>query len=198
MTEPRGTVAKIWDSHCVMTQDGSDLLFIDRHYLHEGSHHAFARLREAGRTIRHPELTFGVADHYVPSNPARAADVSATMVERLDRNAREFGIDSFGLGDPRRGIVHVAMPEQGLSLPGTTIVCGDSHTATHGAFGAFAFGIGASEVAHVLATQNSVADAGAGDADSRDGTPAKRNHRQGPCAFHHLADRNRRRDWTCR
>jgi 3-isopropylmalate/(R)-2-methylmalate dehydratase large subunit len=153
MTKPRGTVAKIWDSHRVMTQDGSDLLFVDRHYLHEGSHHAFARLREAGRTIRHPELTFGVADHYVPSNPERAAEVSAKMVDTLDRNARDFGIDSFGLGDPRRGIVHVAMPEQGLSLPGTTIVCGDSHTATHGALGAFAFGIGASEVAHVLATQ---------------------------------------------
>lgn len=153
MSDPKGTVAKIWEAHRVMAQDGSDLLFIDRHYLHEGSHHAFARLREAGRRIRHPELTFGVADHYVPSNPDRAADVSATMVERLDRNARDFGIDSFGLGDPRRGIVHVAMPEQGLSLPGTTIVCGDSHTATHGALGAFAFGIGASEVAHVLATQ---------------------------------------------
>lgn len=153
MTAPRGTVAKIWDTHRVMTRDGSDLLFIDRHYLHEGSHHAFARLREAERTIRHPELTFGVADHYVPSNPARATDVSATMVERLDRNTSDFGIESFGLGDRRRGIVHVTMPEQGLSLPGTTIVCGDSHTATHGALGAFAFGIGASEVAHVLATQ---------------------------------------------
>jgi 3-isopropylmalate/(R)-2-methylmalate dehydratase large subunit len=153
MTKPRGTIAKIREAHRVLSQDGSDLLYIDRHFLHEGSHHAFARLREAGRSIRQPALTFGVADHYVPSSPNRATEVTATMIERLDRNARDFGIDSFGIGDPRRGIVHVAMPEQGLSLPGTTIVCGDSHTATHGAFGAFAFGIGASEVAHVLATQ---------------------------------------------
>lgn len=153
IAEPRGTVAKIREAHRVLSQDGSDLLYIDRHFLHEGSHHAFARLREAGRSIRQPGLTFGVADHYVPTSPDRATEVTASMIERLERNARDFGIESFGIGDPRRGIVHVAMPEQGLSLPGTTIVCGDSHTATHGAFGAFAFGIGASEVAHVLATQ---------------------------------------------
>ncbi|SFD95980.1 3-isopropylmalate/(R)-2-methylmalate dehydratase large subunit [Sulfitobacter brevis] len=153
LTEPRGTVAKIREAHRILAQDGTDLLYIDRHFLHEGSHHAFASLREAGRSIRQPALTFGVADHYVPSSPERANEVTATMIDRLDRNTRDFGIDSFGIGDPRRGIVHVAMPEQGLSLPGTTIVCGDSHTATHGAFGAFAFGIGASEVAHVLATQ---------------------------------------------
>lgn len=153
VTEPRGTVAKIREAHRILSQDGSDLLYIDRHFLHEGSHHAFDRLREAGRSVRQPKLTFGVADHYVPTSPDRATEVTAKMIKRLDRNARDFGIDSFGIGDPRRGIVHVAMPEQGLSLPGTTIVCGDSHTATHGAFGAFAFGIGASEVAHVLATQ---------------------------------------------
>jgi len=148
-----GTVEKIREAHRVLSQGGTDLIYIDRHFLHEGSHHAFARLREAGRHIRQPELTFGVADHYVPSSPDRANDVTATMIERLANNTRDFGVDSFGIGDPRRGIVHVAMPEQGLSLPGTTIVCGDSHTATHGAFGAFAFGVGASEVAHVLATQ---------------------------------------------
>lgn len=152
-SKPIGTVAKIQEAHRILSRDGADLLYIDRHFLHEGSHHAFARLREAGLDVRQPSLTFGVADHYVPSSPERADEVTATMIERLDRNTREFGIDSFGIGDPRRGIVHVAMPEQGLSLPGTTIVCGDSHTATHGAFGAFAFGIGASEVAHVLATQ---------------------------------------------
>lgn len=151
--EPIGTVAKIREAHRVLSRDGTDLIYIDRHFLHEGSHHAFARLRDAVRDIRQPELTFGVADHYVPSSPERANDVTATMIERLAHNTRDFGVDSFGIGDPRRGIVHVAMPEQGLSLPGTTIVCGDSHTATHGAFGAFAFGIGASEVAHVLATQ---------------------------------------------
>ena len=150
---PRTAIAKIWDRHRVLTQDGSDLLYIDRHYLHEGSHHTFARLRETGRELRHPELTFGVADHYAPSSPLRATETTATMIDRLKRNASDFGIDSFGIGDPRRGIVHVAMPEQGLTLPGVTVVCGDSHTATHGAFGAFAFGIGASEVAHVMATQ---------------------------------------------
>ncbi|MCA1336387.1 3-isopropylmalate dehydratase large subunit [Pseudooceanicola marinus] len=150
---PRNTVEKIRDAHRVLSEDGSDLLYIDRHFLHEGSHHAFARMREAGRQLRHPELTFGVADHYAPSSEARATDVTATMISRLRRNAADFGIDSFDIGDPRRGIVHVAMPEQGLTLPGVTIVCGDSHTATHGAFGAFAFGIGASEVAHVMATQ---------------------------------------------
>ncbi|KAA2312977.1 3-isopropylmalate dehydratase large subunit [Pseudooceanicola sediminis] len=150
---PRNTIEKIRDSHRVLNDDGSDLLYVDRHYLHEGSHHAFARMREAGRQLRHPELTFGVADHYAPSSSTRATDVTGTMISRLRRNAADFGIDSFDIGDPRRGIVHVAMPEQGLTLPGMTIVCGDSHTATHGAFGAFAFGIGASEVAHVMATQ---------------------------------------------
>jgi len=153
MTKPRTTIAKIWDAHRILSDGGSDLLWIDRHYLHEGSHHAFARLREDNRPLRHPELTFGVADHYAPSAQARATEVTVTMIARLERNTFDFGVDSFGMGDQRRGIVHVAMPEQGLTLPGLSIVCGDSHTATHGAFGAFAFGIGASEVAHVLATQ---------------------------------------------
>lgn len=144
---------KIWSAHEILSRDGSSLVFVDRHLLHEGSHHAFAKIGEAGRKVRHPELTFGVADHYAPSSELRANAASATMIERLSVNTARHGIESFGLGDARRGIVHVAMPEQGLSLPGTIIVCGDSHTATHGAFGAFAFGIGASEVAHVLATQ---------------------------------------------
>ena len=153
MTTPRTILQKIWDAHRIMTANGTDLLFVDRHLLHEGSHHAFDKLAAAGRSLRHPELTFGVADHYAPSRPDRATEATVTMIDRLARNAARHGVTSFGLGDPRRGIVHVAMPEQGLTLPGTIIVCGDSHTATHGAFGAFAFGIGASEVAHVLATQ---------------------------------------------
>ncbi|MEI4472320.1 3-isopropylmalate dehydratase large subunit [Frigidibacter sp. MR17.24] len=150
---PRTLVEKIWDRHRVLHRDGADLLSVDRHLLHEGSHHAFDRLAAAGLRVRHPGLTFAVADHYAPSHPDRAGPAQAVMIDRLAANTARHGIDSFGLGDARRGIVHVAMPEQGLTLPGTLIVCGDSHTATHGAFGAFAFGIGASEVAHVLATQ---------------------------------------------
>lgn len=153
MTAPRTLVQKIWDAHRILSSEGSDLLFVDRHLLHEGSHHAFDKIAVAGRTVRHPELTFGVADHYAPSHPARATMDTLTMIDRLAVNTKRHGVRNFGIGDRKRGIVHVAMPEQGLTLPGTIIVCGDSHTATHGAFGAFAFGIGASEVAHVLATQ---------------------------------------------
>jgi 3-isopropylmalate/(R)-2-methylmalate dehydratase large subunit len=150
---PRTLVRKIWDAHRILSRDGMDLLFVDRHFVHEGSHHAFDRIGTAGHPVRHPELTFGVADHYAPSRPARMTDTAREMIERLSINSGAHGIVSFGIGDSRRGVVHVAMPEQGLTLPGTIIVCGDSHTATHGAFGALAFGIGASEVAHVLATQ---------------------------------------------
>jgi 3-isopropylmalate/(R)-2-methylmalate dehydratase large subunit len=155
MTEPRTLFAKIWDAHVIDSDGAQDLLWIDRHFVHEGSFHAFGKLKEAGRTVRHPELTFGVADHYVPSNhsaPPKDAEVGR-MIQLLRANTSEHRIDLFDLGDQRQGIVHVAAPEQGLTLPGLTVVCGDSHTATHGAFGAFAFGIGASEVAHVLATQ---------------------------------------------
>ncbi|MET0170002.1 MAG: aconitase family protein, partial [Aliihoeflea sp.] len=153
--QPKTLFAKVWDAHVIETDGDQDLLWIDRHFVHEGSFHAFGKLEESGRTVRHPELTFGVADHYVPSDhsaPPKDAEV-ANMIDLLTRNATTHGIDLFAMGDARQGIVHVAAPEQGLSLPGLTIVCGDSHTATHGAFGAFAFGIGASEVTHVLATQ---------------------------------------------
>jgi 3-isopropylmalate/(R)-2-methylmalate dehydratase large subunit len=132
------------------------LLFVDRHLLHEGSFHAFEQVRERGRAVARPDLSFAVADHYVPTR-GRGAPIPnpeiARMVELLTANSREHGIELFGLDDPRQGIVHVAMPEQGLTLPGLVLVCGDSHTSTHGAFGAYAFGIGASEVAHVLMTQ---------------------------------------------
>ena len=144
---------KVWDSHAIVTRDdGQTLLWIDRHFVHEGSHHGFAKLRDRGLRLARPELTFAVADHYVPSRGTATAQ-AATMIMRLDDNAAAAGLTLFGCNDPRQGIVHVVGPEQGLSLPGTTIVCGDSHTSTHGAYGAIAFGIGASDVAHVLATQ---------------------------------------------
>jgi 3-isopropylmalate/(R)-2-methylmalate dehydratase large subunit len=155
---PRTLVKKIWDSHVVHEEPGQQaILYIDRHYVHEvTSPQAFEGLRLAGRRVRRPELTFATADHNVPTTDRRlpiADAVSRLQVETLSRNCREFGIRLFGLDDPLQGIVHVIGPEQGLTLPGMTIVCGDSHTATHGALGALAFGIGTSEVEHVLATQ---------------------------------------------
>jgi len=153
---PRTLFDKLWDSHVITTRDdGESLLWVDRHFLHEGSHHAFRKLDEKGMAVAEPSLTFGVADHYVPTRgrPVIADPEVAGMVERLNGNAHRHGIRLFGLDDPGQGIVHVVGPEQGLTLPGLLIVCGDSHTSTHGAFGACAFGIGASEVAHVLMTQ---------------------------------------------
>ncbi|BCX17993.1 MAG: 3-isopropylmalate dehydratase large subunit [Geminicoccaceae bacterium] len=149
---------KIWDSHVVDQQpDGTCLLYIDRHLVHEvTSPQAFEGLRVSGRKVRRPDLTLAVPDHNVPTTDRRlgiADPVSRLQVETLERNCREFGIELFGMNDVRQGIVHVIGPEQGFTLPGTTIVCGDSHTSTHGAFGALAFGIGTSEVEHVLATQ---------------------------------------------
>jgi 3-isopropylmalate/(R)-2-methylmalate dehydratase large subunit len=153
---PRTLFDKVWDAHVIaMREDGEALLWVDRHFVHEGSHHAFRKLQEKGRTVAEPSLTFGVSDHYVPTRgrPNIADPEIAGMVERLTENASAHGLRLFGLDDPAQGIVHVVGPEQGLTLPGLLIVCGDSHTSTHGAFGALAFGIGASEVAHVLMTQ---------------------------------------------
>mgnify|MGYP003714873001 FL=1 len=148
---------KIWNSHLVHEQDGNSIIYIDRHLVHEvTSPQAFEGLRLAGRRVLHPEATFAVPDHNVPTenqDQPISDPISALQVETLRQNCREFGITLFDLGDERSGIVHVMGPEQGLTLPGSTIVCGDSHTATHGAFGALAFGIGTSEVEHVLATQ---------------------------------------------
>jgi 3-isopropylmalate/(R)-2-methylmalate dehydratase large subunit len=154
--KPATLVDKIWNAHVVLArEDGRTLIAIDRHFVHEGSHHGFAQVRARGARLARPDLTFGFADHYAPTHPesARGAPEATEMVERFAANAAEFGVESYGMGDPRRGIVHVAAPELGLTLPGLTIVCGDSHTSTHGAFGAYAFGIGASEVAHVMTTQ---------------------------------------------
>lgn len=152
---PRTIVDKIWDAHAIATrEDGQTLLWIDRHLLHEGSFHAFDQVRKRGAKVARPDLTFGVADHYVPTrNRDSIAPEIRRMVDQLVENTTEHGIALFGLDDPRQGIVHVTVPAQGLTLPGLTIVCGDSHTSTHGAFGAYAFGIGASEVAHVMMTQ---------------------------------------------
>jgi 3-isopropylmalate/(R)-2-methylmalate dehydratase large subunit len=156
--EPLTLFEKIWRRHLIVErQDGQALLAIDRHYVHEGSRHAFEVLAERGLPLRRPDRTFGTADHYAPSTSRSAATLAdpeaRLMLERFAANTAAHGFLAFGLGDPRQGIVHVIGPEQGLSQPGMTIVCGDSHTSTHGALGAYAFGIGASQVAHVLATQ---------------------------------------------
>jgi 3-isopropylmalate/(R)-2-methylmalate dehydratase large subunit len=154
---PRTIIEKIWDDHVVSEDQGTVLLYIDRQLVHEvTSPQAFEGLRLAGRKVRRPDLTFAVPDHNVPTTDRSHGitdPVSALQVNTLEKNARDFGVTYFSMNDPRQGIVHVIAPEQGITLPGLTIVCGDSHTATHGAFGALAFGIGTSEVEHVLATQ---------------------------------------------
>jgi 3-isopropylmalate/(R)-2-methylmalate dehydratase large subunit len=149
---------KLFDDHLVSKQeDGTCLLYIDRHLVHEvTSPQAFEGLRMNNRKVKHPEYTLAVADHNVPTtdrNKPIENEDSRIQYETIDKNCKEFGIEFFGLNDVRQGIVHVIGPEQGLTQPGMTVVCGDSHTATHGAFGALAFGIGTSEVEHVLATQ---------------------------------------------
>ncbi|OCW59006.1 3-isopropylmalate dehydratase large subunit [Hoeflea olei] len=159
MTAPRTIYDKIWDDHVVSQQDdGTALLYIDRHLVHEvTSPQAFEGLRTAHRSVRAPEKTLAVVDHNVPTTPDRHEGIkneeSRIQVEALATNAAEFGVEYFNESDKRQGIVHIVGPEQGFTLPGTTIVCGDSHTSTHGAFGALAHGIGTSEVEHVLATQ---------------------------------------------
>ncbi len=156
VTGGRTLAQKVWDRHVVHAGAGEpDLLYIDLHLLHEvTSPQAFEGLRLAGRRVRRADLTVATADHNVPTTPGPVEDaVSAQQLDVLARNCAEHGIRAFPRGDPRQGIVHVIGPEQGLTQPGMTIVCGDSHTSTHGAFGALAFGIGTSEVEHVLATQ---------------------------------------------
>jgi 3-isopropylmalate/(R)-2-methylmalate dehydratase large subunit len=155
---PKNIYEKIWDAHLVYQPEGEDsILYIDRHFVHEvTSAQAFEGLRLAGRKVRRPELTFATMDHNIPTTDRSvpiADPLSKAQVETLKRNCDEFGIQCFDMNDPRNGIVHVIGPELGLTTPGITIVCGDSHTSTHGAFGALAHGIGTSEVEHVLATQ---------------------------------------------
>ena len=158
MSAPKTLFDKIWDAHVVHRQDdGTCLIYIDRHLVHEvTSPQAFEGLRDAKRAVRAPNRTLAVADHNIPTTDRSAGiedEESRIQVEALEKNAAEFGVPYFAMDDKRQGIVHVIGPEQGFTLPGMTIVCGDSHTATHGAFGALAFGIGTSEVEHVLATQ---------------------------------------------
>ncbi len=155
---PRTLFDKVWAAHVVQQMpDGTCILYIDRHLVHEvTSPQAFEGLRLAGRRVRRPDATIAVVDHNIPTSDrsvAIAEPESALQVETLERNVREFGVPYFPVRDARQGIVHIIGPEQGISLPGFTIVCGDSHTSTHGAMGALAFGIGTSEVEHVLATQ---------------------------------------------
>lgn len=149
---------KIWDAHVVVRRDdGLCLLYIDRHYFHEGSFHAFNQIAARGIGLRRPDLTFGFGDHYAPTIGRSVADVADPEIRGIigtfEKNVAAHHLTAFRLADPDQGIVHVAAPELGLTLPGMTVVCGDSHTSSHGALGALAFGIGASEVAHVFATQ---------------------------------------------
>ena len=158
MGKPQTLFDKIWNNHLVNVQDdGTCLIYIDRHLVHEvTSPQAFEGLRDSGRTVRRPDATLAVADHNVPTlDRSRGIEEedSRIQVEALSKNCADFGIELFDMNDTRQGIVHIIGPEQGFTLPGATIVCGDSHTATHGAFGALAFGIGTTEVEHVLATQ---------------------------------------------
>src|SRR5215210_1772463 len=161
MTTPRTLFDKIWEQHVITRREGEALLYIDRNFVHEGAFHAFFALAKEGRKVRKPRQTFATADHYVPTVPSErrrgvagiANDEIRGMVELLEHNARENGLLHLGIDDPRQGIVHVIGPELGITQPGLTITCGDSHTSTHGAFGAFAFGIGASQLNQILATQ---------------------------------------------
>jgi 3-isopropylmalate/(R)-2-methylmalate dehydratase large subunit len=183
MTAPKTLSQKVWDAHVVSQSPGEpDLLFIDLHLVHEvTSPQAFDGLRLAGRGVRHPELTIATEDHNVPTentNLEIADPVSRKQVQTLRNNCAEFGITLHPMNTPGQGIVHIIGPEQGLTMPGMTIVCGDSHTSTHGAFGALAFGIGTSEVEHVLATQTLPQPAGKTlaitvDGDLPDGSTAK-------------------------
>jgi 3-isopropylmalate/(R)-2-methylmalate dehydratase large subunit len=155
---PRTLLDKIWERHAVVErEDGRTLLYVDRHLIHDGSRRAFEVLGERNLPVARPDRTFGTPDHYAPTTSRDIAAIDdpdrRQMVEAIGRNAAAHGITIFGLDDPRQGIIHVVGPEQGISQPGMVLVCGDSHTSTHGALGALAFGIGASEVSHVLATQ---------------------------------------------
>ena len=158
MAKSRTLYDKIWDNHLIQTENNASLIYIDRHLVHEvTSPQAFEGLREAGRKVRAPEKTIAVPDHNVATTSDRLTNFGSEegriQLETLDKNARDFGIHYYAVDDIRQGIVHIIGPEQGWTLPGMTIVCGDSHTAKHGAFGALAHGIGTSEVEHVLATQ---------------------------------------------
>ena len=157
MTQPLTLFDKLWAPHEILkAENGLSLMWVDRHYVHEGSFQGFDKVEARREKVARPDLTFGIADHYVPTHARNRpiADPSlANMVRQIQENTAKHGIMLMGLDDPRQGIVHVVGPEQGLTIPGLLIVCGDSHTATHGALGSIAIGIGASEVSHVMLTQ---------------------------------------------
>ena len=165
MKQPQTLFEKVWNKHVVVQEpDSPAILYIDLHLIHEvTSPQAFTEIRERGLKVRRPDRTFGVVDHGIPTLPGKdgaakgrmefADDLCRKQIEQLEKNCADFGITLFGVESPNQGVVHVVGPELGLTQPGMTIVCGDSHTATHGAFGALAFGVGTSEVGHVLATQ---------------------------------------------
>src|SRR5436305_9019359 len=159
MTAGRNLFQKVWQAHLVADPPGrSPILYIDLHLVHEvTSPQAFDGLRAAGRQVRQPQRTIATVDHNIPTTPRGTPitdPIAARQIEALQKNCKEFGVPLFDMDSPDQGIVHVIGPELGLTQPGMTIVCGDSHTSTHGAFGALAFGIGTSEVEHVLATQS--------------------------------------------
>src|SRR5436309_3813150 len=156
MSQPLTLFDKIWAQHEILkAENGLSLLWVDRHYVHEGSFQGFDKVDARGERVSRPDLTFAIADHYVPTARGRTFNDPSLkrMVDQLVVNTGKHGVMLMGLNDPRQGIVHVVGPEQGLTIPGLVIVCGDSHTATHGALGSIAIGIGASEVSHVMLTQ---------------------------------------------
>ena len=192
---PKTLFDKIWEAHEV----APGLIYIDLHLVHEvTSPQAFDGLRLAGRPVRRPDRTLATADHNTPTDGTPTAalikdQLSRVQVETLERNCEEFGVPVYSLGSDRQGIVHVIGPELGVTQPGMTIVCGDSHTATHGAFGALAFGIGTSEVEHVLATQTLVQNKPQVDAHPLRGRARPGRHREGPDPRHDRPDGRRRR-----
>ena len=202
MSKPTTLYDKIWNDHLVHeAADGTCLLYIDRHLVHEvTSPQAFEGLRTTGRKVRAPEKTLAVVDHNVPTTDRSKPNPDPESIEQMRvmaENAKEFGIEYFDEFDRRQGIVHIIGPEQGFTLPGTTIVCGDSHTSTHGAFGALAHGIGTSEVEHVLATQTLIQKKAKNMRAGGRRQIARRRHRQGHHPRHHRRDRHRRRHRLC-
>ncbi len=204
MATSRTMFEKIWQRHAIVQRGDDDvLLHVDTSFVAEGSFHAFGSLAKEGRRVRKPRQTFGSPDHYVPTvdrdrGVIGIADGEARgLVEYLAANAREHGFDHFGIDDARQGILHVIGPELGISQPGSVITCGDSHTATHGAVGAFAFGIGASQLKQVLATQCIWAEAAEDDAHQRARPARPLCRRQGRDPRGHCQDRHRRRLGAC-
>ncbi|MGY4328461.1 3-isopropylmalate dehydratase large subunit [Bradyrhizobium sp. LB7.2] len=198
MSKPTTLYDKIWNDHLVHeAEDGTCLLYIDRHLVHEvTSPQAFEGLRTTGRKVHAPEKTLAVVDHNVPTTDRTKPNPDPESIEQIKAladNAKEFGIEYYDEFDKRQGVVHVIGPEQGFTLPGTTIVCGDSHTSTHGAFGALAHGIGTSEVEHVLATQTLIQKKAKNMRVTVDGKLAGRRDRQGHHPGHHRRDRHRGR-----